>query len=66
MPNADRFPGALILEDGRIFGGEPFGGGLAVSDRRYSQTSSKQREMVQGSEQKRQAPVQAGLSGARL
>lgn len=25
MPNADRFPGALILEDGRIFGGEPYG-----------------------------------------
>lgn len=25
MTNADRFPGALILEDGRIFGGEPFG-----------------------------------------
>jgi carbamoyl-phosphate synthase small subunit len=25
MPNADRFPGALVLEDGRTFGGEPFG-----------------------------------------
>ena len=54
---------------GWIWGGAilmAIGGGLAVSDRRYSQTSSKQREMVQGSEQKRQAPVQAGLSGARL
>ncbi|HEU4793285.1 MAG TPA: carbamoyl phosphate synthase small subunit, partial [Nitrolancea sp.] len=30
MPNADRFPGALILEDGRIFGGEPFGAPVDV------------------------------------
>ncbi len=30
MPNADRFSGALVLEDGRIFGGEPFGAPVDV------------------------------------
>ena len=53
---------------GWIWGGAilmAIGGGLAVSDRRYSQTSSKHRDMVQGSERKAQTPLQAGLSGAR-
>jgi cytochrome c-type biogenesis protein CcmF len=41
------------------------GGGLAVSDRRYRQTSSTQQETVHGSEKGRVAPAEAGLSGAR-
>jgi cytochrome c-type biogenesis protein CcmF len=53
---------------GWIWGGAilmAIGGGLAVSDRRYRQASSKQAEAVPDSEDGRQAPVHAGLSGAR-
>lgn len=53
---------------GWIWGGAilmAIGGGLAVSDRRYSQTSSKQADAVRRSEDGREAPAHAGLSDAR-
>jgi cytochrome c-type biogenesis protein CcmF len=53
---------------GWIWGGAilmAIGGGLAVSDRRYSQTSSKRAETILASEERRPAPVEAELSGAR-
>jgi cytochrome c-type biogenesis protein CcmF len=53
---------------GWIWGGAilmAIGGGLAVSDRRYRQTSSKQAEAVPGPEERRRASAQAVLSGAR-